>query len=426
MPAPPVLHLFDAFGIELEYMIVDARTLDVRPITDELFKAVTGSYVCDVEEGPIAWSNELALHVVELKTNGPAPSLGPLSSQFADNVRAINELLARFGCRLLPTAMHPWMDPHRELKLWPHDYSPIYESYNRIFDCTGHGWANLQSTHINLPFADDAEFARLHAAIRLALPILPGLAASSPVMDGRLTGLLDNRLEVYRGNARRVPSVTGRVIPERVFSRREYEESILAPMYADIAPLDPAGVLQDEFLNSRGAIARFCRNTIEIRLIDVQECPLADLAVSSLVIGLLKLLTSEYWTDCRSQQAVEIEPLEAILLNAIRDADQAQISDAPYLKLFGVDNTTITIGDLWRYIASEIEAFSRGSTEEGAASGFQSNDLRTAVKIILNSGPLALRIAASLGNEPSREQLREVYQRLADCLSRNEVYAIEN
>ena len=31
-----------------------------------------------------------------------------------------------------------------------------------------------------VPFADDAEFGRLHAAIRLALPIAPGIAASSP------------------------------------------------------------------------------------------------------------------------------------------------------------------------------------------------------------------------------------------------------
>lgn len=31
------LHLFEAFGIELEYMIVDQDTLDVKPIADQLF-----------------------------------------------------------------------------------------------------------------------------------------------------------------------------------------------------------------------------------------------------------------------------------------------------------------------------------------------------------------------------------------------------
>ena len=35
--------LFDGFGLELEYMIVNRETLDVLPIADELLKAVVGS-----------------------------------------------------------------------------------------------------------------------------------------------------------------------------------------------------------------------------------------------------------------------------------------------------------------------------------------------------------------------------------------------
>jgi len=50
------LHLFEAFGVEIEYMIVDARTLDVRPITDRVFEAVAGQIVSDVEVGEITWS----------------------------------------------------------------------------------------------------------------------------------------------------------------------------------------------------------------------------------------------------------------------------------------------------------------------------------------------------------------------------------
>ena len=108
----------------------------------------------------------------------------------------------------MPTAMHPWMDPHAEARLWPHEYNAVYAAFNRIFDCRGHGWSNLQSTHINLPFRGDEEFGRLHAAIRLVLPIIPGVAASSPAADGRLSGLLDSRLDAYRSNARRIPSIS--------------------------------------------------------------------------------------------------------------------------------------------------------------------------------------------------------------------------
>ena len=123
----------------------------------------------------------------------------------------------------MPTAMHPWMDPN-DVELWPHGTRVIYDTFDRIFSCKGHGWANLQSLQINLPFAGDEEFARLHAAIRFLLPILPGLAASSPIIDGERNGILDNRLVVYRSNCARIPSVTGEVVPEPIGSIGEYHE----------------------------------------------------------------------------------------------------------------------------------------------------------------------------------------------------------
>ncbi len=138
--------------------------------------------------GAISWSNELVAHVVELKTSEPAAALAGLAQAFAEHVRRINDLLRPLGARLMPTGMHPWMDPARETRLWPHDYSEVYANFDRIFDCRGHGWSNLQSVHLNLPFADDEEFGRLHAAIRLLLPILPALAASSPIVERRTTG----------------------------------------------------------------------------------------------------------------------------------------------------------------------------------------------------------------------------------------------
>lgn len=114
-----VLRLFEATGVELEYMVVDAATLDVAPIADELLKAVAGAYVGDVELGEAAWSNELVLHVLEMKTNGPARALAPLTAVFQAGVARANAELAKLGARLMPTGMHPWMNPRREMRLWP-------------------------------------------------------------------------------------------------------------------------------------------------------------------------------------------------------------------------------------------------------------------------------------------------------------------
>ncbi|MBK8097489.1 MAG: hypothetical protein IPK26_10295 [Planctomycetes bacterium] len=282
------LGLFSALGIELEYMVVDRATTAVRPIVDEIFRDVAGSYVGDWEDGRIGWSNELARHVVELKTNGPAPSMSGVAADFQASVGRVNGILARHGARLLGGGMHPTMDPAREFERWPHDYADVYAAYDRIFDCRVHGWANLQSCHVNLPFANDDEFGRLHIAARALLPLLPALAASSPFCDGAFTGWLDWRLQVYRHNQARVPRIAGLLVPEPVTTREQYFDRVLRPIWRDIAPFDPDKLLQEEWLNSRGVVPKFFRDALEIRVLDCQEAPVCDLAIAGLVVEVLR------------------------------------------------------------------------------------------------------------------------------------------
>lgn len=405
----PTLGLFEAFGIEIEYMIVDSNTLSIRPIADELLKSVAGRYDMEVDRGALRWSNELALHVVELKTNGPVRSLRDLDQTFQRDVQSIDSLLAPMQARLLPTAMHPWMEPD-ELRLWPHEDDVIYQSLHRIFDCRGHGWSNLQSIHVNLPFSNDEELGRLHAAIRLVLPILPALAASSPYVDGHASGLLDTRVEVYRHNARRIPSVTGRVIPEAVFRRSDYEH-LLQRIYRDLAPLDPEGILQHEWINARGCIARFDRMALEIRLLDVQECPKMDLAIAQATIAAVRALVEETWASYEQQRAWDERALEQILLKTIVDADRAMIDDSRFLSVFGLDAPTARADQLWHHLVK-----SRAHADAELASAAEALD------VVLDQGCLASRIVRAAGPDPTRQRLHEVYARLADCLVRGESF----
>ena len=258
------LKLFEAYGIELEYMIVDAKTLNIQPIADRIIDAVAGDFVNEITQGATSWSNELALHVIETKFTKPSLDLHGYIEHFHQDIRQINEILAQHGACLLPTAMHPWMDPHTETRLWPHELNEIYNQFNTIFNCQGHGWSNLQSMHINLPFSNDEEFYQLHRSIRAIIPILPALAASSPVVEGQVTGKWDNRLSYYQNNCKRIPLISGRVVPEPIPSIDSYHQTILEPIYKAIHPLDPKGILAHEWLNARGAIARFERMAIEI------------------------------------------------------------------------------------------------------------------------------------------------------------------
>jgi carboxylate-amine ligase len=85
------LGLFEAFGLEVEYMLVDGESLDVAPAADALLQAAAGELTDEFLNGEIAWNNELALHVIELKCNGPRPSLTGLGRAFADNVKLAND-----------------------------------------------------------------------------------------------------------------------------------------------------------------------------------------------------------------------------------------------------------------------------------------------------------------------------------------------
>ncbi len=409
-PAPRTpLHAFEGFGIELEYMIVENPSLDVAPISDQLIHDVAGEYCAEVELGETAWSNELVLHVIELKTNGPAPTLATLPSLFQRDIERINVMLTRYGARLMPGAAHPWMDPLRETRLWPHEYDAIYAAYDRIFGCQGHGWSNLQSVHINLPFANDDEFVRLHAAIRLVLPLLPALAASSPFLDGRATGRLDSRLEAYRHNARRIPSITGLVVPEPVHSQADYHRIVLEPMYAAIAPHDPDGILQHEWLNSRGAIARFDRNAIEIRVLDIQECPQMDLAIAAATVGLVRALYDGRTVDTDTQLAVPTETLAELLLAATDSAEQAHVTDRALLRCLGWDGPPVTLQVLWRHLLSSLIDLPDG-------------EWLHSLWHILDHGPLARRLLAATGPEPDRARLLRVYGALCDCLAQGRAF----
>lgn len=408
----PALAAFMGCGIELEYMIVERDNLSPLPIADQLLRSATDTYANDVDRGVLGWSNELVMHVIEIKNQQPTANFDSLPAAFQAEVRYINRILELFGARLMPGAMHPWMDSRRETKLWPHGNAELYQTYGRLFDCHTHGWANLQSMHINLPFAGDHEFSRLHAAIRLVLPILPALAASSPIADGANTGFADFRMEAYRTNAPQIASIAGQIIPDTVSSRASYRQAVLAPMYRDIAELDPQRILQHEWLNSRGAIARFDRNAIEIRVIDTQECPQADLAIAAAVIAAVKTLYEAGPEALAAQQAIGTTQLAAVLFGCIRDAEQTVIDNAAYLKLLGFPGGRCTAQQLWRHLIQNMQ-----QSERRLSAGWLKP-----LHLILDQGPLARRILRAASGDYSRTRLDEIYRQLCDCLHQGRLF----
>ena len=403
--------LFSVLGLEIEYMLVDKDTLAVQPMSDVILNHLAGKQVNETVLGEIAISNELVMHVIELKNNGPRPPAQPLAHQFQHTIMELQPVLEHYNLQLLPTGAHPLMNPLLETKRWPHGNKSIYQQYDTIFNCQGHGWANLQSMHVNMPFTNDQEFSQLHNTIRLLLPLLPALAASTPILDGKPTGLLDSRLDFYAKNQQRIPSISGDVIPEFIHSQAQYKNDILSPMYRDISAFDTEGILHYEWLNSRAAIPKFEYNAIEIRILDAQECVNADIAIAKAIHAILKDW-HESGSQLHAEKIVATNKLKEVYDQSIKQGLDVCVEDHALLEQWQLPTKhTMTIRDVWSLLIERISP----SLDEAS---------QRALEHILRYGNVSERILRACDNDYSKEKLTSVYRELGSCLLQNRQYKL--
>lgn len=327
-----VFKLFEVVGVEIEYMVVDKKTLDIRPIVDDILLDLAGNISNEVVFDKVGISNELVSHVIELKMSAPQV-LGEHSHlDFHEVIKHnIQPVLEKNHSLLLPSSMHPTLQTNSPLiKIWQHGNKDIYKKYDAIFGCHGHGFSNIQSVHLNLPFSDNEEFVLLHQAIRLVLPLIPALSASSPIVEGRQTDAVDNRLLFYKNNQKKIPIISGDIIPESISGISDYFDKILNPIEKALLPFNQNNILEAEWVNSRGAIARFERNAIEIRLMDSQESPLADFACVSAINAILKDLIFHHPIDPKLNMSTT--ELKRLMMNAIHYGMSGEVEDKAFLR----------------------------------------------------------------------------------------------
>ena len=251
---------------------------------DKVIKDFCGRITNFVELPRSTFGKELQLHVMEIKANAPFKSPALFEETMQDAVSTIQDfLLEKYHAHLLGTGMHPLLRLE-ETGIWPHRHQQIYQEYSKVFNLKRHGWLNIQSFHLNLPYSKQDDGVRLHNQLAELCAYLPAIAASSPICEGKMGANVDNRLQFYRENQREVPSVTGDVIPETATSFVQYKQEVIGKYSRD---LSKAGVgktlLLKEWVNSRGVIFRFDRRALEIRVMDEQECIKSDVAISCFI-----------------------------------------------------------------------------------------------------------------------------------------------
>ena len=270
-------------GTEHEYSINDLH-FTPQPVSDQIIKKICGRVENEILFGDVKLGKELQKTVLEIIPRRPEHDLAPLEQQIYSGIRNFSYIF-RDTYLLLGLGMHPTLTLD-QTAVWDHDEGNFYEMYDRLFNIRQHGWLNIQALQINLSYRREEEMVQLYNRIRALLPYLVAVTASSPMVEGRLTGSADNRLIFYKENQEKIPCICNRIISEQIEDTAHYhamQEEVFSELKAR-----GAGILCEEWVNSGGVIIRFSRKCIEIKALDEQECVRSDMAVCAFIRALVR------------------------------------------------------------------------------------------------------------------------------------------
>lgn len=401
--------LFSSWETAIDYQIVHRDTLAVMPLAPMVLEKNGSSGPDGLNNGLLNWSVSHQPHVLRLRTVAPVNNLNTLDNAYADDLRQIGLTLETYNAIIVPGGMHPTMDPFRD-QVKDHPKNEKERYYRELFGCAGHAWVNQCPTKISLPFPDDEAFGRLHAAVRIVLPIIPALCASSPLVEGRCNGMRDNRLRYLRTRYMNFPAVGGKMIPEPVFGEKKYREQIHGSIARELIGTIAEGKIDPAQLNNRAAVPDFDRRSLEIRIMEPQECPAAEMAIIKLVTELIKALTEEKFITFEEQVEARMEILCGVLADTIEQGGSAEVFSSEYLSFFGM-NEVSSVSGIWRRI------FEKLSMDPLKPLALYEKEL----SVILDQGCLADRIITVLGEKPHPEAIRQLWLRLADCIRQNKL-----
>ena len=133
----------------------------------------------------------------------------------------------------------------------------------------------------------------------------------------------------------------------------------------------------------------------------MQECPLANIAIVNAIKGTVQNLTERHIGGLEEGHRLSSQRLFMILAAGIRDGEHAVIDDPVYLRCLGMDEASLTAGDVWRHLIGRLD----GLTADHAQ----------CLNLILEQGTLASRMKQTVG-EVTSDSLKALCHTLCHCL----------
>ncbi|MDD1686914.1 glutamate-cysteine ligase family protein [Methanoregula sp.] len=366
-------------GTEHEYSINDGE-FHALPVSDLILREICGRFESEILFGDVLLGKELQKTVLEMVPRSPSADLAPLEAQLTKGMAKFNHVFSgRY--QLLGLGMHP-LARIDEIPVWDHDEGEYYDVYDRLFNIRQHGWLNIQALQVNLSYGNSRNLVGTYNKLRTLLPYLIAVTASSPLVEGRLTGTCDNRLVYYRENQKEIPQICNGIIPAKIRSVADYHARH-EQIFSELRSLG-ADILCEEWVDSGGVIIRFSRKCLEIKALDEQESIRSDMAVCAFVRSLLR---------CR---ALPVESDHTALVDLAEDAIQ-----------HGTAGLKAELGQLYD------AAWQKATADE--------RQYLPVIKDRIAQGSLAERMTRRISQG---EPITSVLNDMADCLRTNRSYGL--
>jgi carboxylate-amine ligase len=250
-------------GIEEELMIVDASSLDLVSAID----AMLGEAPPCGEIKP-----ELLESVLEIATS-PCADVAAAGAELTSLRSLLRDRAHGHGLEVGAAGTHPFARWEEQRVVSDDRYRGLVRSL---------GFVARQELvfgmHVHVGMADAEEAVQVANGLRPHVPLLIALGANSPLWRGSLTGLMSSRVPIFRA----FPRVG---LPPRFESWPDFERRV--------ETMSDCGLIEDYTYLWYDVRPHPRLGTIEIRAMDSQTRVEHTIALSALVVSLVKLLTEE-------------------------------------------------------------------------------------------------------------------------------------
>ncbi|HUA73261.1 MAG TPA: YbdK family carboxylate-amine ligase [Solirubrobacteraceae bacterium] len=269
-------HRFDGprytVGIEEELMIVDSSSLDLVNAID----SIVGE---DPPSGQI--QPELLESVLEIATS-PCANVRAAGEELRSLRALARQRAQEKGLEIGSAGTHPFAKWEDQRVVGDDRYRGLIRSL---------GFVARQELvfgmHVHVGMADPEETIYVANGLRPFVPLLIALSANSPLWRGELTGLMSSRVPIFRA----FPRVG---LPPRFEGWADFERRVEA--------MSSSGLIEDYTYLWYDVRPHPRLGTVEVRAMDSQTRVEHTVALSALVVSLVRLLVESFHQDVRQPE----------------------------------------------------------------------------------------------------------------------------